>query len=107
MRLLVPATAAAAGSMDVARGPQHIIGTKLRISILHMHDARGPLHKLRCGNLPDEDVKPIPVLIGNRPAEPVALTCSTRKRSFDPDDEWRPVCERALERSSPAKKPIW
>ncbi len=55
----------------------------------------------------DEDVKPIPMLIGNRPAEPVAPTCTTRKRSFDRDDEWIPVWERALERSSPAKKPTW
>ncbi len=45
--LLVPVTAAAARNMDEARGPPHILGTKLRMTLLEMHNARGPLHDAR------------------------------------------------------------
>ena len=51
VRVLVPATAAA-GSLHDARGPPHILGTKLSMTVLDMHDARSPLHEAYCGILP-------------------------------------------------------
>ena len=54
MRVLVPETAAAAGSMDEARGPQHILGTKLRMTVLEMQNARGPLNDSSDGSLPGQ-----------------------------------------------------
>ena len=52
VRVLVPATAAAAGSLDEARGRPHILGTKLSMTVLDMDEARGSPHGLRCGSPP-------------------------------------------------------
>ena len=55
MRVLVPTTAAAAGSLHEARGTPHTIGTKLSMTVLNMHEDRGPLHEARGGSLPGHD----------------------------------------------------
>ena len=55
VRVLLPETAAAAGRVDEARGPPHILGTKLSMTVLDMHDARGPMHEAYCGSLPGHE----------------------------------------------------